>query len=287
MENQPNYSNLYTGLNLLELFLMLSKKGEAVEKQKIEEQFSHLVNIVRTLRVECPWDREQSHESIRHSLIEEAYEVVESIDRKSFTDLKQEIGDILLHVVLHAIMAEEKNAFTLEEVLSGITEKLVRRHPHVFGNAELNTPHEVKTNWEKMKLDEGRASVVDGVPKELPALLRAARIQEKVSKVGFDWEKKEDVWKKIVEEIEELHRAEHRNNKEEIEEELGDLLFSLVNYSRFLQVNPELALRSAIVKFVGRFKKVEESLQQEGKSISEATLKEMDDIWNSHKNSAK
>lgn len=266
---------------------MLSKKGEAVEKQKIEEQFSHFVDIVRTLRMECPWDREQSHESIRHSLIEEAYEVVEAIDRKSFNDLKQEIGDLLLHVVLHAIMAEEQKAFTLEEVLSEITEKLIRRHPHVFGNAELNTPHEVKANWEKMKLGEGRSSVVDGVPKELPALLRAARIQEKVSKVGFDWEKKEDVWKKVVEEIEELHDAEHRNSKEEIEEELGDLLFSLVNYSRFLQVNPEIALRSAIGKFDSRFRKVEESLQQEGKSISEATLKEMDDIWNSHKNSAK
>src|SRR3990172_2315596 len=161
---------------------------------------------MRRLRRECPWDKEQTHESIRYSLIEEAYEVVEAIDDKSLEELKNELGDLLLHVVFHTSIAEEKGEFTLEAVIDGLTDKLIRRHPHVFGDVQVSGPQEVKENWEKIKLSEGRESIVDGVPRELPALLRALRVQEKASKVGFDWEKKEDVWKKVEEELGELDR---------------------------------------------------------------------------------
>lgn len=248
-----------------------------------QEEFSRFLDIMRTVRVECPWDREQTHQSIRHSLIEEAYEVVESIDKNDLEELKEELGDLLLHVAFHAVMAEEKNNFTIDDVLRSISEKLIRRHPHVFSDVTLKTPHEVKANWEQMKMAEGRTSAVEGVPKELPALLRASRIQEKVSKVGFDWDRRDDVWNKVLEEIEELQKAESTTKKGKIEEEFGDLLFSLVNYSRFLNINPEIALRKSIEKFIKRFKKIEDGLRKKKKSIKEATLAEMDEIWDSHK----
>ena len=169
------------------------------KKQSIESLFADYIEVVRKLRKECPWDREQTHQSIRHSLIEEAYEVVESIDHGNLGELKLELGDLLLHVVLHSIMAEEESAFTIENVVSESSAKLIRRHPHVFGNTKVRDSKDVLNNWEKIKLSEGRKSLMDGVPKKMPSLLRAHRLQEKASKVGFDWKRKEDVWQKVVE----------------------------------------------------------------------------------------
>ncbi len=249
----------------------------------MESEFRNLVEIVRRLRKECPWDREQTHESIRHSLIEETYEVIEAIDNMSLPDLKQELGDLLLHVIFHVSIAEEKNEFTLIDVLKNISQKLVRRHPHVFGNLEVNDPKQVISNWEKIKLDEGRKSVIDGVPRELPSLLRAHRLQDKASKVGFDWEKKEDAWTKVEEEVRELHQAIVSADEMEIEKEFGDLLFALVNYSRFLNVNPENALRYTIEKFIKRFQYIENKLKENGKDIYSSTLQEMDKLWNESK----
>jgi len=254
-----------------------------VQRKNSEKLFEDYIAIIRRLRKECPWDREQTHQSIRHSLIEEAYEVVESIDDNDLPALKGELGDLLLHVAMHSVMAEEEKEFTMDEVLKASMEKLIRRHPHVFGNTKVSGAQEVKANWEKLKMAEGRTSMLEGVPKELPALLRAYRLQEKASKVGFDWKKKSDVWKKVKEEIQELQSAEKSENKAEIENELGDLLFALVNYSRFLHQNPEIALRKSVDKFTKRFHGIERELKTQGKKIEHATLEEMDEIWNKHK----
>ncbi len=253
-------------------------------KDKSQHQlFEEFMQIVRRLRRECPWDREQTHQSIRQSLIEETYEVVEAIDQNNLEELKKELGDLLLHVALHSVMAEEEKAFSIDDVLEHVNEKLIRRHPHVFGNVTAKTPHEVKDNWERIKMAEGRESVTDGVPKELPALLRAFRLQEKASKVGFDWKKAEDVWKKIEEEMEELQSATRSRNQQNVEDELGDFLFSLVNYARFLHVNPEIALRRSIDKFTRRFKHIEMELRRQGKTLEHSTLEEMDALWNASK----
>ena len=227
-----------------------------MRKKKENDSFKKFIKIVKRLRKECPWDREQTHQSIRHSLIEETYEVIEAIDQQDLIELKRELGDVLLHIVLHAVMAEEEQAFTLNDVIESISEKMTRRHPHVFGNTQVKNAHEVKKNWEHIKLKEGRTSVIDGVPKEMPALLRALRIQEKASKVGFDWKKKRDVWKKVAEEIKELSGAEQSKKQDRIEEEFGDVLFALVNYSRFIGVNPEFALNGSTNKFTKRFSHV-------------------------------
>ena len=252
------------------------------------KEFEQFVEIVRRLRRECPWDREQTHESIRHSLLEEAYEVVESIDQKHLEDLKKELGDLLLHVVFHASIAEQAKEFTLREIIESISAKLVRRHPHVFGETQVKDAHEVKRNWEALKLTEGRSSLMDGVPKELPALLRAFRLQDKASKLGFDWKDKDEVWKKVEEETNEFHRAvdkDSRENKEKIEQEFGDLLFALVNYARFIGVNPENALRSSVEKFIERFRYIERSLKEQGKDIRRSNLEEMDRLWEQAKRS--
>ena len=251
--------------------------------RKNEKSIEKFVKIVRRLRKECPWDREQTHKSIRHSLIEETYEVIEAIDDEDANELKKELGDLLLHIVLHAVMAEEEKSFTLEDVIDSISEKMIRRHPHVFAHTIVKDAHEVKRNWEHIKFTEGRKSVIDGVPKEMPALLRALRIQEKASKVGFDWKKKRDVWKKVEEEIKELAGAERARQNAQIEEEFGDLLFSLVNYSRFIGVNPEFALKESIKKFSDRFHHIEGELQRRGKRIGTVSLKEMDKIWDAKK----
>jgi nucleoside triphosphate diphosphatase len=247
----------------------------------IENKFEEFVAIVKRLRKECPWDREQTNDSIKAATIEEAYEVVEAIDNKDYEELKKELGDLLLHVIFHSTIAEEGNHFKLEDVIDSIQEKLIRRHPHVFGNVEVNGTEEVKKNWEEIKLKEGRKSVVDGVPVNLPALQRAHRLQEKVSKIGFDWENKEDVWKKVEEELLEIKQA--GNDKEELEKEFGDLFFSLVNYSRFLGINPENALRRTNEKFIKRFGYVEKKILESGKSLSESNLKEMDVYWEESK----
>ncbi len=243
------------------------------------ESFIRFLEITKRLRRECPWDREQTHESIRASLIEEAYEVVEAIDTGNLDELKKELGDLLLHVVFHSNIAEEKGEFTLDEVIASITEKLIFRHPHIFGTARAETADEVKRNWEKLKLEEGRESLLEGVPRELPALLRAHRLQDKASKAGFDWKKREDVWKKVEEEVNELHRAIDTAGQEEVEMEFGDLIFALVNYARFLKVNPENALRRTVEKFISRFQYIERRLKESGREIGSATLGEMDELW--------
>ena len=248
-----------------------------------DAKFNELVEIVKRLRKECPWDREQTNDSIKAATIEEAYEVVETIDKKDYNELKKELGDLLLHVVFHTIIAEESDHFNIDDVIDAIREKLIRRHPHVFGDVTVSNAEEVKKNWEEIKMSEGRESILDGVPELLPALQRAHRLQEKVSKVGFDWEKKEDVWKKVIEEIEEMHASEKEGNYDRLESEIGDVLFAMVNYARFLGVNPENALRRTNTKFINRFGYVEEKVTATGKKLSESTLKEMDKYWEESK----
>lgn len=244
-----------------------------------EKKFSELLSVMKRLRKECPWDREQTHESIKSATLEESYEVLDSIDNKNYNELKGELGDLLLHIVFHSVIAEENNEFTIDDVIDSITKKLIRRHPHIFGDVMVNNTEDIMRNWEKIKLSEGRDSVLEGVPKNLPELHKSYRIQEKVSKVGFDWSDKKLVWDKVLEEMKELKNAELKNDPNEIEEELGDLFFSLVNYSRFLKINPENALRRTNIKFTKRFQFIESELKKSGKSISESTLEEMDKFW--------
>jgi MazG family protein len=257
-------------------------------------KFKEFVDIVKRLRKECPWDREQTNDSIKHATLEEAHEVIEAIDNSDDEELRKELGDLLLHVVFHAVIAEGDGKFTLDEVIDSISEKLIRRHPHVFGDTLVSDAEQVKKNWETIKLQEGRNSVLEGVPENLPALQRAHRLQEKAAKVGFDWEKKSDVWKKVIEEIEEMHEIEEliiQNEKLKmdaelnikLESEVGDVFFALVNYARFLGINPENALRKTNRKFIERFKFVEEKLKAYGKSPNESSLAEMDKYWNESK----
>jgi MazG family protein len=248
-----------------------------------EARFDEFVAITKRLRKECPWDREQTHSSIRHNLIEEAYEVVEAIEAEAWDELRKELGDLLLHVVFHSNIAEERGAFTLDDVIKGITDKMIFRHPHVFGETKVDGSEQVKQNWERLKMKEGRESVLEGVPKEMPALLRAHRLQEKASKVGFDWKHRDDAWRKVEEETRELHQALEHESAEAAEGELGDLLFAIVNYSRFLNINPEHALRRTIEKFTTRFQYVERRLKESGKDIHASTLEEMDALWNEAK----
>jgi XTP/dITP diphosphohydrolase len=256
-----------------------------------ESKFNQFVELIKRLRKECPWDREQTNDSIKAATIEEAYEVVEAIDHQNYDELKKELGDLLLHVVFHTVIAEESNHFNIDDVIENISEKLIRRHPHVFGDKVINGSDEVKKNWEKIKLSEGRKSILDGVPNSLPALQKAHRLQEKAAKVGFDWEKKEDVWKKVIEEINEMHEIEELKKKSndtslqtKLEDEIGDVFFALVNYARFLNVNPENALRKTNEKFVKRFRYIEEKLKEAGKSLEDSNLEEMDKFWNESKN---
>lgn len=243
-------------------------------------KFTELVEIVKRLRKECPWDKEQTNDSIKAATVEEAYEVVEAIENKNFDELKKELGDLLLHVVFHSEIAEGDGKFTLEEVIDQLKEKLIRRHPHIFGGVVVKDADEVKRNWEQIKMTEGRTSLLEGVPENLPALHRAHRLQEKASKVGFDWEKKEDVWAKVIEEIKEMHDSEKENNFRKLEEEIGDVFFALVNYARYLNVNPESALRMTNKKFIKRFSYVEQKIIESGKTLAESSLEEMDKYWN-------
>jgi MazG family protein len=250
----------------------------------IDGKFNEFVEIVKRLRVECPWDREQTNDSIKDATIEEAYEVVQAIDDKDYDELRKELGDLLLHVVFHSLIAEKEKQFTLDEVIEGIKEKMIRRHPHVFGNVAVENTGEVLKNWEAIKLGEkGRTSVLDGVPEHLPSLQRAYRLQEKASKVGFDWPAKEDVWKKVIEEIEEMQECENESSFEHLEEEVGDVFFALVNYARFLKVHPENALRKTNRKFINRFNYVEKRVNEEGRKITESNLEEMDKYWEESK----
>jgi MazG family protein len=264
-----------------------------LKKENPVKEFDEFVSIVKRLRNECPWDKEQTHESIRHLVLEETYEVIEAIDEKNYDELKKELGDLLLHVAFNAVIAEGNGKFDLKDVITAINEKLISRHPHVFGDVKVSGTKEVLKNWEHIKMTEGRKSLLDGVPKELPALTRAYRLQEKSSKVGFDWNTSEDAFKKLEEEIQEFKdEAEKMKNSagkigepylEELETELGDILFSIVNYARFLNINPENALRKTIKKYISRFRYIEETLLKRGKKITESNLEEMDGIWNESK----
>ena len=253
----------------------MQKRYPPIPTRSVEE----FVKIVRRLRHDCPWDREQTHQSIRHSLIEETYEVVEALDENNLDELKKELGDLLLHVVMHATIAEQAGEFTFKQVVEEISAKLIRRHPHVFGTTKVNNVEEVRHNWEKLKMSEGRTSVLDGVPKGMPALQRALRVQERAAKVGFEWETKDDAREKVMEEQGELRRALKKRNRKQREEEFGDYLFALVNYARFNGINPENALRSTNEKFVRRFQFIETGLKKKGKDIHTATLMEMEKLW--------
>lgn len=246
-------------------------------------KFEELYNIMKRLRLECPWDREQTHDSIKAATIEETYELIEAIEEKNYDEMKTELGDLLLHILFHSVIAEEEKQFNINDVIDAIREKLIRRHPHVFGNVKVNSTEEIVKNWEEIKLSEGRESVLEGVPKNLPSLARAYRLQEKASKIGFDWSNKEDVWKKVIEEIEEMHACEKNENKEKLEEELGDVFFALTNYARFLGINPENALRRTNEKFIARFNYVEKKIKESGKNLTQSTLSEMDKFWEESK----
>ncbi|MCL6099474.1 MAG: nucleoside triphosphate pyrophosphohydrolase [Bacteroidetes bacterium] len=247
------------------------------------DKFQNLYDIMIRLRKECPWDREQTHDSIKGATLEETYEVLEAIDLKDYEELKAELGDLLLHIVFHSVIADENKNFNIDDVIDSISDKLIRRHPHVFGDTKVKDTKEILKNWEEIKLSEGRDSVLEGVPKNLPGLARAYRLQEKASKVGFDWEKKEDVWKKVIEEIEEMHEQERDGTFEEFEKEMGDVFFALTNYARFLGVNPENALRRTNEKFISRFSYVEKKIKELGKNLSGSNLEEMDKYWEESK----
>ncbi len=247
---------------------------------KSSEAFERLVNIMNDLREKCPWDRKQTIQSLRQMTIEETYELADSITDENWKGIKEELGDLLLHVVFYAKIGEEKEQFNIEDVLHGICEKLITRHPHIYGNVEVNDADDVKRNWEKLKIKEGKTSVIAGVPKSLPALIKAMRLQEKAKQVGFEWENKEQVWEKVKEEETELHEAIAKNDEKEIEEEFGDLMFSLVNFARFLNVDAENALEVTNKKFISRFTQMEQEAMASGKNLQSMTLDEMDAIWN-------
>ena len=246
-----------------------------------KDSFRELVDIMQTLRGDsgCAWDKKQTHTSLRQYLLEETYEVLETIDQNDLVALKNELGDILLQVVFHAQIASENDNFDIDDVIAAISKKLIDRHPNVFGDQIIKTAEEQVGNWERLKRQEGRDSAISGVPRELPALQRALRIQQKASHVGFDWSSVENVWDKVHEEITELQEAAASGDQSKIEEELGDVLFSVANLSRFLKVNPEDALRATIEKFIYRFQRVEEEIKARGKNLEDCTLEEMDEVW--------
>lgn len=232
------------------------------------------------LREKCPWDKKQTIQTLRQMTIEETYELADAITEESWNGIKEELGDILLHVLFYARIAKEQNQFTLNDVLETICNKLIVRHPHIYGDVKVNDDEDVKKNWEKIKLKEGKTSVLSGVPVSLPAVVKATRIQEKARQVGFEWKHKEDVWLKVEEEMQELQQAVNNNNPAEVEEELGDVLFSLVNYARFLNTDAENALEKTNKKFINRFTKMEAAAKAEGKNLYDMSLEEMDAIWN-------
>ncbi|MBT8191031.1 MAG: nucleoside triphosphate pyrophosphohydrolase [Bacteroidia bacterium] len=246
--------------------------------------FMRLVGIMDDLREKCPWDRKQTIHSLRKLTIEEMYELVDAIVEDDYDGIKEEIGDLFLHLLFYAKIGQEKEAFTLEEALDSISEKLIKRHPHIYGDVEVNSQEDVKRNWEKLKLAEGKKSVLEGVPNSLPAMIKAYRLQEKTATVGFEWEKLEDVWDKVLEEKEELIEAVEIGDKARIEEEFGDVLFSMVNYARFLDIDPEAALEKINKKFKRRFEYIESNA---GRDLNEMSLEEMDALWTESKKGTK
>ena len=243
------------------------------------QAFERLLNIMDDLRAKCPWDKKQTLESLRYLSIEEMYELSDAILDKEMQEVKKELGDIMLHLVFYAKIASETKQFNITDVLNGICDKLVHRHPHIYGNIEATTEEDVRKNWEKIKLKEGKKSVLEGVPRSLPAMVKAIRIQEKVRGVGFDWDDSEQVWEKVQEELQELKTEIKVGDKAKTEQEFGDLLFSLINYSRFIDINPEDALERTNKKFIQRFQQMESVLNEEGKELSEMVLSEMNMYW--------
>lgn len=242
--------------------------------------FLRLVTIMDELREQCPWDKEQTIATLRPLTIEETYELADAISDNNWKGIQEELGDLFLHLLFYARIAREQHQFSLEEVLNGVCEKLIYRHPHIYGDTKVKDGEEVKRNWEKLKMREGKKSVLSGVPVSLPSMVKATRIQDKARQVGFEWENREDVWKKVEEEQQELLEAVTAQDKEHIEEEFGDLLFSLINYARFLAIDPEGALEKTNKKFIRRFQWMEEQAALSGKKLQEMTLGEMDQLWN-------
>ncbi|CAI8287004.1 MAG: Nucleoside triphosphate pyrophosphohydrolase [Polaribacter sp. SA4-10] len=245
--------------------------------------FNRLLDIMDELREKCPWDKKQTLESLRHLTIEETYELADAILDNDLEEIKKELGDVLLHIVFYAKIGSEKKAFDIGDVANSISNKLIDRHPHIYGDVKVENEEDVKRNWELLKLKEGKESVLEGVPKNLPAVVKASRIQEKVAGVGFDWEEPAQVWEKVQEELEELNEEIKKGNKENTEKEFGDVLFSIINYARFIDVNPENALEKTNKKFINRFQFLEKSAKKEGKNLSDMTLTEMDVYWEKSK----
>ena len=249
-------------------------------KEKAVENFIRLLEIMDELREKCPWDKKQTLESLRKLTIEEVYELAQAIDENNLNEIKGELGDLMLHVVFYAKIGEELQAFDMASVLDTINKKLVQRHPHIYGDVKVNDDEDVKRNWEDIKLKNGRKRVLEGVPKGLPAIVKAYRIQEKVRGVGFDWDQREQVWDKVAEELGELKaEALASNNKNKIETELGDLLFSIINAARLYDIDPEKALEHTNRKFIKRFNYLEDKTLLKGRSLHDMTLNEMNEIW--------
>lgn len=261
--------------------LRLTCKNILILFEKMDERliaFERLLNIMDDLREKCPWDKKQTLETLRPLTIEETYELADAIIDNDLESLRGEIGDLFLHLVFYCKIGEEKNAFTVTSVLNAICDKLINRHPHIYGDVTADSEEEVKANWEKIKLKEGKKSVLEGVPASLPAMVKATRIQEKVKGIGFEWQKKEDVWKKVKEELMEFE-VEQAASSERMEEEFGDILFSLVNYARFIDINPENALAKTNVKFIKRFMLMEQLIKNDNQVIEDMELKDMDLYW--------
>jgi XTP/dITP diphosphohydrolase len=243
------------------------------------QAFGRLLDIMDDLRAKCPWDMKQTMQTLRHLTIEETYELGDAILDNDLQEVKKELGDVLLHIVFYSKIGSETNAFDIADVCNEICEKLIHRHPHIYGDVVVEDEEEVKRNWEKLKLKEGKKSVLEGVPKNLPALVKASRIQDKVKGVGFDWEEPEQVWEKVQEELQEFRDEIQVGNQENMEAEFGDVLFSMINYARFLKINPEDALERTNKKFIKRFQYLESKADELGKSLSDMTLAEMDVFW--------
>ena len=251
------------------------------------EAFDRLLNILNELREKCPWDRKQTMESLRNLTIEETYELADSILQKDMPEIKKELGDLLLHVVFYAKIADEQKEFDIKDVMDSLCDKLVERHPHVFGDTKVKDHKEVEENWEEIKMKEGYKSILSGVPDSLPALIKSNRIQQKVRGVGFDWDQKTQIWDKVREELEELQQEVNKEKKEEIESEFGDLLFSIINAARLYDIDPENALEKTNKKFIKRFKYLEENTVNKGKSLKDMSLDEMNVIWEKAKKEEK
>ena len=252
-------------------------------RQKQLEAFARLLDIMDDLREKCPWDRKQTMQTLRPLTIEELYELTDAILEENTQEIKKELGDILLHIVFYAKIASETQSFDIEDVINAICDKLIERHPHIYGDISLENEEQVKQNWEKIKLQKGSKGVLSGVPKSLPSLVKAYRIQEKVAGVGFDCRNRRDVWEKFKEEVEELDREVQKNDLVLAEKEMGDVFFSLVNYARFLGINPENALSLTNEKFIQRFKFLEESAKEQGREITDLSLEQMNELWEASK----